>query len=98
VITEQVVKPYLGRTSDVEIVGANVAIKFKLGVVPRTVLIINMKTGAEIRMRHSRTIHACIIETDHGQLDVELPPLPTGLVAELLGTAGAPATGVLGVR
>jgi hypothetical protein len=56
-----------------------------------------MKTGAEIRMIDSRTTHACIIEIGHGQVYVDLPALPAELAAELLGTAAAVASGVLGV-
>jgi hypothetical protein len=97
VIIAQVIEPCLGQTNYVEIEGANV-IKFKLhGPETSNIFIINAETFVEIRMRHSRTTHACIIETDHDQSDVELPALPAGFAAELLAAAGAPASGVLGV-
>jgi hypothetical protein len=89
VIIAQVVESCLGRP--------NVVIKFKLlGPETSTFLIINAETVAEIRMRHCRTTHACITETGHDQVDVELPPLPAGFAAELLKGAVAPASGVPG--
>jgi hypothetical protein len=49
-------------------------------------------------MEHSRITFVCIIEIGHDQVDVELPPLAAGFVAELLAAAGAPASGVLEVN
>jgi hypothetical protein len=97
VIIAQVIEPCLRQTNYVEVGGANV-IKFKLlGPETFNVLIVNVETGAEIRMRHSRTTHARITEIGHDQVDAELPPLPAGFSAELIAK-GAPASGVLGVN
>jgi hypothetical protein len=99
VIIAQVVEPCLRQTHDVENTGANIVMKFKL-LCPETsnVLIINAETVAEIRMRYSRKIYACIIEIGHDQVDGELLPLPptltAGFVAGLTAAAGGPAGAV----
>jgi hypothetical protein len=66
-----------------------------LGPETCNILIINAETVAEIRTRHSRTTHPCIIEIHHDRVDVELP---AGFATELLAATGAPASGVLRVK
>lgn len=66
-----------------------------LGPETSNILVINAERVAEFRIRHSRIIHACIIETGQDKSDIELPALPAGFAAELLATAGATASSVL---
>jgi hypothetical protein len=47
-------------------------------------VIINAEAFVEIRKEHCPTTHACIIETGHDQVNVELPQLLAAFAAELL--------------